>query len=572
MYYPGGDQLTAPPSNTPPEKKCALGGHITNAVSGEPLKKVNIRLIAHGSGQGNTMRRFGSVSSQGYSATSEADGSFHIEGIEPGQYNLSANKIGFLTFNYGAKGPMEMGTILNLSPAQKLTNLTLGLSPQAVISGKVVDSDGDPVGNGMVQALAQSWMHGKQQYLPRGGGQINDLGEYRIANLSPGKYYICTQMYSGSRMGGPEPIPAPGKPDVRPVRTFYPSATTLANSTLIEVKAGQDASGTNIQIQEAQTYHVRGKVAGALPTDGAERTSLNLTPRDEGMRFFFDGQSRVKPDGTFDIPGVAPGSYTLNLFRIAGQLRTVAHQDVDVGASDVNGVELAMSVSGSLHGRVKIEGAPSTGVPQVDLAHLHLYLLPVEQIMMGAPPPAKFEPDGTFSIENVLPEKYTIGTNPPQGTYLASVVYGSSDILGKALDLSGGVGGEINVTFRYGAAEVDGSIKQAPGADTASRTPPSGQVLLVPEVMNADGSGSHFGSTDTSGSFTLKQVPPGRYKAYALEELNFGEVQNPEFRKALESKATDVQVKENDKLQIQLPLISSEELRQLLMSAGVQTE
>jgi hypothetical protein len=47
---------------------------------------------------------------------------------------------------------------------------------------------------------------------------------------------------------------------------------------------------------------------------------------------------------------------------------------------------------------------------------------------------------------------------------------------------------------------------------------------------------------------------------------------NPEFLKALQPKTTDVQLKENDKLQIQLPLISAEDLRQIAAQAGLPGE
>ena len=44
------------------------------------------------------------------------------------------------------------------------------MTPQAIITGKVLDADGDPVSGGMVQVLAPTWMRGKLRYNPRGGG------------------------------------------------------------------------------------------------------------------------------------------------------------------------------------------------------------------------------------------------------------------------------------------------------------------------------------------------------------------------------------------------------------------
>ena len=205
---PANGQLTPPASNTPPEKRCVVAGHIVNALTGEPVKKVELSLATTRNGGNATAP--GPANRQGYSAMSEADGTFHIEGIEPGSYNLSGNKSGFLHASYGAKKPNQAGTVLSLSPGQQMTDVTLSLYPQAVITGKVVDGDGDPVTSGMVQVIRQNWMRGKLRYMPQGGGSINDLGEYRIANLSPGKYYISVQQHpmGQGEWGKPTRLPA----------------------------------------------------------------------------------------------------------------------------------------------------------------------------------------------------------------------------------------------------------------------------------------------------------------------------------------------------------------------------
>ena len=269
-FDPRGPQLQAPASNTPPEKRCVLVGRVVNALTGEPVKKVNVRLTVRRTGGGGmAVARLGTFAGtpnaglQGYSGSSAADGTFRIEGIEPGVYNLSGNKSGFLSTNYGAKRPNQMGTGVTLNPGQQLTDITLSLTPQAVLTGKVTDEDGDPVSGGNVQLVWQTWQRGKLRYMPRNGGPINDLGEYRIANVQPGKYYLLVQHFPGGRMGMQELNTAPGKPDIRPVRTYYPGTTALASATQIEVKAGQDMTGLDIRMQTAQTYHVRGKVAGA---------------------------------------------------------------------------------------------------------------------------------------------------------------------------------------------------------------------------------------------------------------------------------------------------------------------
>ncbi|MBV9225482.1 MAG: carboxypeptidase regulatory-like domain-containing protein, partial [Acidobacteriaceae bacterium] len=555
---PAGGQLAPPVSNTPPEKRCVLAGHVTNALTGEPVKKANLSLTVSRPGESGTAMMWvnGAPNQQGYSASSENDGTFRIEGIEPGQYKLSGNKSGFIHSSYGAKRPNQPGTTLTLNPGQQLTDVTLSLTPQAVVTGKVTDEDGDPITGGMIQVIKQTWMRGKLRYMPANGGQINDLGEYRIANLSPGKYYLSAQQFPKSYAGMQELPLAPGKPDIRPVRTYYPGTTALPGATPIEIKAGQDMTGMDIRMQSAQTYHIRGKVVGNIPEGSTEHASINVSRRDEQSFAFFGGASNIKPDGSFDMPGIAPGSYTLNYFIMSGRIRSAGHQDVDVGAGDVNGVVLALQTPGSMRGVVKLEGTPQANASTVDVANIHISLSPSDFArMMGPPPNAKVAKDGSFTLDNISPGKYFVQANAPKGTYLKSIRYGASEVLGKELDLSGGAGGEIEVVYRYGPGEVDGTIQQAQNGTNTTPSAPSAQILLVPDVLNADGSGVRFGNTNSDGSFSMTGVPPGHYRAYALEAIDSEQTQNPDVLKQLEQKGMDVEVKENDRRQIQLPFI-----------------
>jgi hypothetical protein len=90
--------------------------------------------------------------------------------------------------------------------------------------------------------------------------------------------------------------------------------------------------------------------------------------------------------------------------------------------------------------------------------------------------------------------------------------------------------------------------------------------------LNADGSGMHYGTATQNGTFSLTQVPPGRYRAYAFEEVNGGQLQIPEVLKQLESRGTEIELKENDKKQIQVPLISADELQQVFAKLGIEAQ
>ena len=68
--------------------------------------------------------------------------------------------------------------MLTLDPGQKSNDLLMRLTPHGVITGRVLDDEGEPVPNANVQVLRQQYMQGRRQMSRINGGSTNDLGEY----------------------------------------------------------------------------------------------------------------------------------------------------------------------------------------------------------------------------------------------------------------------------------------------------------------------------------------------------------------------------------------------------------
>ncbi len=564
---------TAPPAaSTPPDQKCTLEGKVTNDQTSESVKKATLHLYpstkdgSFGMGSNAT----------GFVATSQSDGTFRFEALEPGEYRLSGERAGFINTRYGSKGNNGIGTTLVLQPGQHLTGLNLALIPQGVISGKVLDDDGDPMGQVSVRLLSRSWTRGKERYFPMGQTGANELGEFRISNLSPGKYYLVASKDNNMMMGGEEAA-TPGKPDIRPVRTFYPSSLDRQGATLIEVKAGQELSGMDIRMRSSPTYHMSGKIVGSFPEGGVATMRLSLAQEDDMIGFSFGPSSNIAKDGTFNLPGVAPGSYVLTLVSMSGKFRILARQPVGVENAAVKDVVVSLMPPATIKGQIRIEGTRPASVAVPDLQSVQVFLQGADMFMVGGNSTPKA--DGAFLLDDVSPGKYSFSTSrAPEGMYLKSLRFGNQDVLGKEIDLTSGSGGELELSFSYGVATVSGTV-QRPESDTASASvdlasqkpasPPSGQLVLVPDVLRADGSGLLYANPDQNGSFTFKSVPPGHYRAYAFETANSIALSNPQVLEAFQSKGTEVEVAENDKKDIQLKIIPSDDFHQVLMKLGI---
>ena len=175
----GAGQTAQPAASTPSDQKCSIEGKVTNSQTSELVKKATLHL--------NPSTKDGSLgigsNAQGFVATSQSDGTFRFEGLEPGEYRLSGERAGFINTRYGSKGNNGIGTTLVLQPGQHLTGINLALIPQGVISGKVLDDDGDPMGQVSVRLLFRSWTRGKERYFPMGQTAPMNLASFASATF-----------------------------------------------------------------------------------------------------------------------------------------------------------------------------------------------------------------------------------------------------------------------------------------------------------------------------------------------------------------------------------------------------
>ena len=85
--------------------------------------------------------------------STDAGGHFNFTGLPAGRFLLGAGKPAYLAALYGAGRPGRPGTEISLTPGQKLPGVTLDLLKGAVISGHVVDDEGQAVVGARVRVL-----------------------------------------------------------------------------------------------------------------------------------------------------------------------------------------------------------------------------------------------------------------------------------------------------------------------------------------------------------------------------------------------------------------------------------
>ena len=117
-----------------------------------------------------------------YTATTDAEGHFAIAGVNPGTYWAIAQCTGF-------KGQPRPEPV-RVAEDQQVTVLAFTLTPNGVITGKVVDENGDPLPQISVQAQAEVFSRAGRTLSATGMALTDDRGIYRFFDLPPGRYFV----------------------------------------------------------------------------------------------------------------------------------------------------------------------------------------------------------------------------------------------------------------------------------------------------------------------------------------------------------------------------------------------
>ncbi|MCU1318157.1 MAG: hypothetical protein JWN63_3479, partial [Candidatus Acidoferrum typicum] len=151
-----------------------IRGKVLQEPGNQPIKKANVQLNG----------RTGPSAAQ-YSAITDSEGQFAIDDVQSGQYVVVVEHAGFVQSNTGSRL-----TTISVQPGAGKNDFILHMQPAAVITGKIVDLDGDPMPGVVVSASKTGSVAARRSSHNSGSGSTNDLGEFRISDLRAGRYKI----------------------------------------------------------------------------------------------------------------------------------------------------------------------------------------------------------------------------------------------------------------------------------------------------------------------------------------------------------------------------------------------
>ena len=523
-----------------------ISGRVVNE-SGQPL-----------AGAALFVRSMNSLSTT-RNTTTDADGNFRLNGLEPALYTINAIAPAYATDNTAPPTYYRIGDTVNLE-----------LVRGGVVTGTVTNSAGDPVIGVRVRAIRVRDAKGQTPRVPSFGYQeqtTDDRGVYRIYGLLPGSYLVS----AGGGAGGFSPVFNPYDTDVP---TYAPSSTR-DDAAEITVRSGEDSTA-DIRYRGERGYSIGGTVRLAA-TSGA-----TVTLRARGSQIPLAATFQMPSTHGFAFGGLPDGEYILRaqenfpgLTANTEQLASSATKRITIKGANVTGVELIPTPLASIKGRIVLEPSKAPeceGKRAPLLAEILVQLQRPEKdtededgIYVG--PLGGFatpESTGTLVWRNVRPGKYRFEPRfYAHYWYLHSITMNTMGIKPQKIDAaanwtvtkSGDQLNNVTITLAQGAASVHGRLALAEGVVVQSGT----NLYLVPAEPDKVTDVLRYFVTDVAsdGTFALNNLAPGKY--LVLTQTNVdpslagqAKLREPEteaatarakLRRTAETKKTEIELK-----------------------------
>lgn len=374
-----------------------ISGTVVSAPDQKPARRALVRIAPVGSAAWESF-------------VTGDDGRFHFDNLGAGKFALSAERRGAQAVFF--REHEGYSTAIVTGPGLKSTEIVFPLTAPASISGTVTAEEGEPVRDAQLWLFRRGVVEGKFQARLETTQGSDPAGRFEFDRLKPGVYVVAAQArpwYAQNGFGESQK-PGDAELDVGYATTYY--GGTNDPKSAYPIKAGDgDSIAIEIKLRAEPAIHVQVNGIGGDGGSGPMIFTLGpdgfLMPANAGF-------------GTIAkrliISGITAGRYVIadNSKRTDGGIGprktldltgdcTIDVSDLVGEASEVSAMQAA---SGPVKGASTVEGLVlKDGQP---FAGAMVLLVPREGPGSTLLRRDQSDSDGTFSLPNVAPGRYTI--------------------------------------------------------------------------------------------------------------------------------------------------------------------
>ena len=457
-----------------------IAGRVVNGVTGEALENVRVSMFRSGQELSTSITK--------------SDGRFQFF-AEKGTYHLFAERTDFGRQGYG-RHPGGFGVAIIADGATASDNLVFRLFPPSAISGKVLDTAGEPVENALVHLIRASVVWGRRKLVTQGFAHADDRGRFRFGRLTSGNYYMIasgTPWHSGQGEAQSQ----------RPAATFlpshFPNSNSVKNAAPLVLRAGEEAEA-DFTLTERPGYGIQLHVEGEI----ARGAQVQLKAEGLGSldRFQYSG---ALYGNDLSIPAVAPGSYEL-IVEGQNKGRTVAASARVKPSTAKVSVLVTPRPLPRVTGKLTCDGRAPSSVST-------LRVISWDETL-NAPTTQSISPEGDFEFPALRKGRILLSTVGAD-CYSSRLLRDGQEVPNRWLMVEGEDISGITIEGLSGVAEVKGFVRR--GANKIEGV----FALLAPTKDSSDPGDFHAFTTDSDGSYAFWNVRPGEYWLYAVDEDDF---------------------------------------------------
>lgn len=500
----------------------SLAGVVLDSTNSQPISRVVVIATPEKGGQDGVR-----------AAETGPDGRFLFANLPTGRYWIVAQKSGF-------GWPVDAPKIFaEAGKDVKTADVAIQLTPNAVASGRVTGSDGEPLLGAIVQLSRLQFVNGHFVNAPVSRVSTNDLGEYRIFAVPPGHYRISAFYRDSASIFGlrlrptPQAVPSDGPQTQDYAVTYYPGTIDPDSATTVHLKPGETQDGIDIHLLTGPSTSIAGSVSNLLP--GADGIQVLLQPiafSDLGARQSFTVHAG---NNRFEFKSIPQGTYVLRVDYGDPEHQLSAREVITVRETPVNSVNLNLQPLFTVRGTVatsekKVPDGLIVALVGTDLHNRATF---------------KVNPDGTFQAPRPLPpDDYSVELQDPgDSVYLKAITTRGQKTNSSIVRIEESTNLDLAISDK--ASKVEGMVRNA------DEKPVNNCVVILADA-EAVANRIYFSHPDNEGRFALKTVPPGKYSIGCLSGLASDQDLSPEMLGKVRSNGRGITVDEKQSLSVSL--------------------